>query len=247
MKPPWVYVENLEDPVPSPEELKHLRVRRVKDGSSVVAFDGSGVAILGVFKGGRIEPRKRLCIRPNPPVFVPVFPLLKSQKMDFFFRVLPMFDVEEVVIFVPERGEVKKAPSSEKLSRWEKVMIASCKQCMNPYLPGVRVRPLKDIEPGDGESAILLDEGEMERGLEEGMVKEKKRVYVASGPEGGFSPEEKEVLMSKGFIPVTLGLRVFPSELSVFVFLSMASFLKGTASKIPQDEREFFLLSRHRD
>ncbi len=247
MKTPWVFVDSLNDgtiPVSS-EELKHLAVRRVRDGDRVLGFDGSGKIAVGKLFKGNIKVEKVLEFRRVPPLFVPVFPVISSAKMDVFFRTVPFFDVERVLLFVPERGEVKKVPGKEKLGRWKRVMISSCKQCMNPYLPEISVTELGELSLSDGEAGVFLDEMEMDRGVGDELFYKKRRVFFVVGPEGGFSGDEVDILVKKGFRPITLGIRIFPSEFAPFFFLSIASFLKGTASRIRRDEREFFFLFRH--
>ncbi len=240
MKRPWVFFSPGKGL--SPEELHHLKVLRVRDGDEVVGFDGKGGVFLCIFKGNGLEVLEEF--REDRPFSLRlVFPLLKSQKVEFTVKSSPSFDVEKIYLFPADRAEVRKPPDGGKMERWRKIAIEGCKQSRNPYIPElVLLKELKELPPS--QVSILLDEEERERGILDVSIK--GSVSVAVGPEGGFTERERKVLMGKGFIPVSLGRRILTSELAAISSLFLCSLLLGKGLMRRDYESWFFRLSRHK-
>ena len=57
-------------------------------------------------------------------------------------------------------------------------------------------------------------------------IKENDNVIIAIGPEGGFSEEEANYLIDKGFIPVSLGKRILRTETAGLFCLSAIGAIK---------------------
>lgn len=52
-------------------------------------------------------------------------------------------------------------------------------------------------------------------------------VALATGPEGGFSEEEMQILLERGFTPVTLGRRILRAETAPLALLSLVTAGEG--------------------
>ena len=99
-----------------------------------------------------------------------------------------------------ERKEVK-------LDRLEKVMISAMKQSLKAYLPQLdELTKFSDFihQPFDGQKFIAHCE-EQHRELLKNTVKTGENYLILIGPEGDFSPEEIELAINAGFLPVSLG------------------------------------------
>ena len=52
-------------------------------------------------------------------------------------------------------------------------------------------------------------------------------VTLLSGPEGGFSAQEREIAKSQGFVPVRMGARILRTETAVLAALAAVQTLWG--------------------
>jgi 16S rRNA (uracil1498-N3)-methyltransferase len=191
-----------------PEEAAHLiRVLRLKSGDRVRIFNGRGgefdatiehtdkraVRIrLGAALDTAIEPRVAVTLAPA---------VLKGDKMDAVIRDAVMIGAAAVQPIVAVRSEttlsmVRRAARRE---RWERIAIASAKQCGRAVVPAIlapcgldallrdiaEVRlpnpALMFVEPAAAADATPLADLAGERPLQ---------ATVLVGPEGGWAPDE---------------------------------------------------------
>lgn len=246
MKRPWIFLSDPEDPNIPESEINHLKVLRIKDGEEVIGFDGHGGIFLGRIKGKKFIKLKEYRYPRTEPFISLIFPLIKREKLEFVIRYAPLFDTHEIILFQADRSEVRKIPVKGKIERWKYIMISSCKQCHNPYLPSLLFLELKNIKPQRGELGILLDELETKRNLGDIKWEGIRKIYIAVGPEGGFSDNERKTLIEKNFISVSLGPRILTSEIAAISSLSILRFLLENTSKRQPCEMWFFDLSRHK-
>jgi 16S rRNA (uracil1498-N3)-methyltransferase len=95
-----------------------------------------------------------------------------------------------------------------KPARLEKVLLSATKQSLKAYLPRLQpMVPFTDFlkgAPSQAEKYIAY----LGQGVK-GSLKDNYRpgtdVCILVGPEGGFSPEEADAAIAKGFQPVSLG------------------------------------------
>ena len=183
-------------------EAHHLgRVLRVRVGERVVLFDGLGKAVstevAGVSK--RVVQLRVLAEEPQPPP-PPVrlrlavgFPDRKrAQRM---VEALSELGVQELVPLVCERGA--SSPPRETLERWA---LESAKQSgRNALLHLGDPLPLSALELAADEEGWVADPEA------EGWFADRLRLpppsalLVAVGPPGGFTPEERDGLLARGF------------------------------------------------
>jgi 16S rRNA (uracil1498-N3)-methyltransferase len=58
---------------------------------------------------------------------------------------------------------------------------------------------------------------------------------LLSGPEGGFTEQERELAKAAGFIPVALGQRILRTETAALAALSCVQMLWGDFNQSPID------------
>jgi 16S rRNA (uracil1498-N3)-methyltransferase len=118
---------------------------------------------------------------------------------------------------------------------WQGRLVAGLKQCGNPYLPPVRV-----FSGGAGELAahapenlrILLHEpGERCPMLGFAHLGRKGKAVYVIGPEGGFDPQEAEILIKAGYVPASLGERPLRWETAAIMCLSLHQFCSAVCAE----------------
>lgn len=147
------------------EEAEHLtRVLRLREGDAVRVFDGRGREYDAVVERlARSEVRVRAGAERQPPrepaVHVTlVQAVLKGDRMDAVVRDAVMMGVGAVVPLVSARSEVSRAAldRARRRERWQRVAVASAKQCGRATVPAV-MRPV-DWTDWPAPGGLLLPE-----------------------------------------------------------------------------------------
>jgi len=220
-----------------PEEVHHLvRVLRKKKGDKVWAVDGRGMAYeVALFS---ISPKevvgkilqKKASVGEAPLRIVLAVGLLKeAQRFDWLVEKATELGVHCIVPFVSQGSQFRKkaeALTSARMERWQRIAISAMKQCGRSMLPIIQpvchFADLFQMIPSNalrmvahpGESSVSITQL-----LSNGM-RSSQEVFLAVGPEAGFSLEELERFRNENFIFVSLAHTRLRTETAVVVLLS---------------------------
>jgi len=199
------------------EEHHYLaRVRRSRAGDPVELVDGAGrraaAVITRITDDGTelaVEPPELVVAAP-PRVRV-LLPLIKGDRMELGLEKLVEAGADEIVVWPAARSVVKldAGRREARIAKYQAALQAAARQCGRPQVPtaswadslGAAVAALP---PG---LRIVLDPG-VDAPLEAAAATD---VTIASGPEGGLAPDERELLAAT-FTAVGLGPRVVRAE-----------------------------------
>jgi 16S rRNA (uracil1498-N3)-methyltransferase len=223
------------------QELAHLRkVLRLAAGDRITVFDDSGwehEAVILQLSGhqGEIEIlRSYEAVRESPLQVTLAVGLTKGEKMDFVIEKATELGVQAIVPFastfsVPKMDDKKIAART---GRWQKIALSAVKQCGRTRAPDIF--PLRDFNAlvrGEWPATLKLFfwEQEQRQSLHQAHATqpEAKSVFIAVGPEGGFSAAEAELARSHDFVPVHLGRRILRAETAAVAALTLVQFLWG--------------------
>ncbi len=214
-------------------EAHHLaRVLRLAAGDVIVLFDGRGHEWLArVAETGRatvavelIEARTPV---PEPPVPVTLgLAVLKGDQMDGAIRDATMAGAAAIAPFVSAHVAVaERAWRARSLERWERVAIASAKQCARAVVPAIRpVVRLDELVAGPAAALrVLCVEPAQATGAPPAAspLPRPSDALVCVGPEGGWTAEELELAARAGCQMLTLGPRTLRAEAAPLVVLSV--------------------------
>jgi len=225
----------------------HVKVRRLQPGATVRLFDGGGGDWPAVVQSiSREGVQVRLADAPIPPPAAELpaplaiaFGMPANERMDALVEkatelgvaaLWPLMTERSVLRLQGERAERRRA-------HWQAVAAAACEQCGRARVPTVHavrslpdwlgdVTPVRDVgganrAPGPARW-MLSTEPEAPR-LTDAVPAQ--GALLVSGPEGGFSPAEREALRGAGFAAVSLGPRILRADtapLAALAWLSMA-------------------------
>ncbi len=210
-----------------------LAVLRCRPGDEFTVFNSaSGHYRAKVVRAGRNGVMAEL-LDALPPVVEPVQEvvllqgLLKGRKMDFVVQKATELGVGAVVPLVTERSQLRR---TRKLGRWQKIALEAARQSARARVPDIR--ELTSME------AFLEHEAKPLRGFifwEEGgtsMLEERPAagdgpLYVAVGPEGGFTEREVRRAGESGLLVKSLGKRILRAETAAVSALTIVQFLLG--------------------
>jgi 16S rRNA (uracil1498-N3)-methyltransferase len=224
----------------SADESHHLvRVLRLTRGAHVIVFDGRGVECLAQVESADrqativhlVEPRPPA---PDPPVrIVLVQSVLKGDKMDSVIRDATMAGVAHIAPVITDRSLVKLSAlaRAHARERWERVAIASAKQCGRSRLPTIeKAVPFDEWlhAPFDGLRLFLTEPSPEGRGAARlrDVLPTAPPPAIGSivGPEGGWSGDDRALAAGAGCVAASLGPMTLRADAAGLVAVAVLSF-----------------------
>jgi 16S rRNA (uracil1498-N3)-methyltransferase len=210
-----------------PEESHHaLHVLRVPRSAPMWISDGGGSIArcsLDEVRGDRVVAKiidKQHHPRPLPEVVV-YQAAPKAGKLDEVVEHLAQLGVAELRVFDSSRTVVRwNDDKRHKVAeRWRAIARGAAKQSRNPFVMrtgffGSWADLISNV--ADEGHALALWEG-ASISLRERLPIDPQRLALIVGPEGGFAAEEADQLGAVGAEPVSLGPRIFRTEMAPVV------------------------------
>jgi 16S rRNA (uracil1498-N3)-methyltransferase len=109
------------------------------------------------------------------------------------------------------------------VERWRKIVREAAQQARRVAPPEIAAPvELKKVLSGDEESRIVLSEGEETVSLKAALARKRTPLALAFGPEGGWTPEEVELLAQAGWTSASLGHTILRAETAAIAAASVA-------------------------
>jgi len=208
----------------TPDHRHYLeKVLRLSVGDSFTIVDGKGrEALARLGRGGTFEiglwsdpgrePRLNVVLHPA---------LLKGDRFEWLIEKAVELGVTKIKPLMTKRC-VAGLPSVGKLDRWRKLVEEAMLQCGGCRLADISApcEPRKLSSPGKDVQAFLLHEQLGDVSLSSFPRIFRPEVWLASGPEGGFTPEEVSAFSLAGWQQVWLGPRRFRADTAPLVAIS---------------------------
>ena len=152
----------------------------------------------------------------------------RGDRMDWAVQKAVELGVNNLTPLVTERCVVKfnTDKKQQRLQHWRNIVQHATEQSSRTMLP--QLNEITDIDSWVKEQQglkVFLDPY-AEQSLTQ-LKPEHMHVTLLSGPEGGFSNEERKLAVKAGFIPVRLGGRILRTETASLAALSAVQMLWG--------------------
>lgn len=217
---------------------KHIaRSLRMKTGEPLTLCDAKGTDYaceIESINGDEVLVRVLSSCRSvsEPTVRVTVYQgLPKADKMDSIVQKSVETGATAIVPVMTARCVSKPDEKSihKKTERWQKIAEEAAKQSGRGIIP--QVRPLISLKQAAQQAAensniILFYEGGGES-LSKLITDESKDVSIFIGPEGGFEPDEVELITALGGKTATLGTRILRTETAPIAALAAIMLASG--------------------
>lgn len=224
-------------------QARHLAlVLRVKPSDMIEVLDGSGYKyecrIVAVHKKGMTAEivDKAPYSAESPLRITLVQSIAKGEKMDLVIQKATELGVQRIVPVITEHSQVKQ---TNKAARWRRIALSAAQQSGRDRVPDIdgpveltaflhSILPLKKGDK-DGSLKLILSETYKEKNLKK-LLSDSGGIMdfnILIGPEGGFSKEETESAVEKGFIEVSLGPRILRTETAPLTALSIIQYELG--------------------
>jgi 16S rRNA (uracil1498-N3)-methyltransferase len=222
-------------------EAHHLaHVMRAAPGTEVVLFDGSGKQFaarvdrvqrnevhLSILSGGTVD--RELAFALTLGVSLP-----KGDRQKWLVEKAVELGIQRIVPLPAARSVAQ--PGHEALARLRRTVIEASKQCgRNRLLELAEPQAwVEFVHSAPSPSCRLLAHPGIQTDVASGTAPSTSRagrhpsedVYLAIGPEGGFTPEEVGVALAAGWQPVDLGPRILRVETAA-IFLTALVISRG--------------------
>jgi len=219
----------------SERAARHLAALRLEVGDQVTLFNGDGFESLALLveigkRGASATVKRREAADRESPLAVRLAQgVCASDRMDLVLQKATELGVASILPVATQRTVVRLPPErrARRETHWQNVVIAACEQCGRNRIPEVGATTsfpqfIADV-PRVGTRILLAPDGDV--GLRELAVG--APVCVLIGPEGGLTPEEREMANLAGFVPVRFGPRVLRTETAPLAALAALQALYG--------------------
>ena len=215
----------------SDQTYKILKVLRLRENDQIVLLDGKGLiynAQIASFYSRAVQctllSRRSVNTEPNLKITV-AQALLKGPRFDYALQKNTEIGVYEFIPITTERTIVKIEENDvsreldRRADRYQKIVKDASEQSERGLVPRVQnimsIEELSKINLSDYDLKLLCLERSQTNGIKEVLnsIQDKvQKVLICIGPEGGFTENEAKLLLSKGFMSVSLGKRIYRSE-----------------------------------
>lgn len=197
------------------DEHNHLfKILRGRAGETLLLLDGNGKKMTAEIQADKslkiidIE----ICGRPEKKIFV-FTAAPRKQKLDVLLKQCCELGVDGICIMQCDFS----VANPDNMNRFRELLIEGCKQSNNPFLPEV-IGPLKMKQSVEyvRENGMLGVFGAVKEAEgDKAIIKEAEKVAFFVGPEGGFSPQEIELIEKEKFVGVSLSPYILRLETAV--------------------------------
>ena len=152
--------------------------------------------------------------------------LVKKSPMDTILQKVTELGVSKIIPIVSERTEVKEL----NFERANRIVVEATEQSNQLIPPQIsEITKLKDfLKDLSGSSKLLFADVNSKDKLKAEALKEAKTLSVLIGPEGDFSPSERELILSNSnAVPFTISRNILRSDTAVISAISLVNFINN--------------------
>ena len=152
--------------------------------------------------------------------------LVKKNPMEIILQKATELGVSKIIPIISERTEVKEL----NYDRAKKIVIEATEQSNQMFPPEIlKVVKLKDfLKDLDQTTKLLFGDVNSKDNLSIEKFKNSKSLTILIGPEGDFSPSEREFILSfSQVVPFTISKNILRSDTAVISAISLVNFINN--------------------
>ncbi len=217
----------------SDQEQTHkiARVLRLRENDPIVLLDGAGLiynAQITSFFSRAIQCRllSRRSANTDPELKITIAQsLLKGPGFDYVLQKCTEVGVSELIPVTTSRTVIRIEENGlnrdidRRINRYQRIVQDAAEQSERSTIPNVKdivsIEELCKSNLSSFDLKLFCAERSQTNGIKEVLndIQTKiHKVLILIGPEGGFTEEEQKLATSSGFLPCSLGKRIFRSE-----------------------------------
>ena len=205
-------------------------VMRLKRGSNLIFFnkDGEWLSEIIFLDRDRIEVKFLNKVKESSKLsnIELAICLVKKSPMEIILQKATELGVSKIIPIVSERTEVKEI----NFERANKIVVEATEQSNQLTPPQIsEVTKLKDfLKNLDSSSKLLFADVNSKDNLKSKVLEEAKTLSVLIGPEGDFSPSERELILANSrVVSFTISKNILRSDTAVISAISLINFINN--------------------
>jgi len=224
---PGTIVENSTNLL-SKEHTHYLtNVMRLKRGSNVNLFnkDGEWLSEIVFLDRDRVEVKSLNKIKESSKstnVELAIC-LVKKTSMEIILQKATELGIAKIIPIISERTEVKDL----NIERAKKIVIEATEQSNQLNVPDIEEpQKLKDfINSLDSNTSLFFADINTEKKIDNKIIEKSKKISLLVGPEGDFSPNEREMILAKdNAISFSLSKNILRTETAAISAISLINY-----------------------
>lgn len=216
-----------------------LRALRLKSDDQLILFNGDGNEYLGILQAETKNLAQVLivdCKKSNTesPLKINLIQgMARGEKMDFIIQKAVELGVTNIIPVFTEYCNVSLAGErlDKKLQHWQKVAISAAEQSGRAKIPRIwSALKLSEWLGKSQQSFVLILSPYAKFNIPAFLNKPidlGTEISILIGPEGGFSPNEIDLVKEMGGVEAGLGPRILRTETAALVVISILQAIKG--------------------
>ena len=149
--------------------------------------------------------------------------LVKKTSMEIILQKAAELGVAKITPIISERTEVKDL----NIERAKKIVVEAIEQSNQLNIPSIK-EPIKlknFINSLDEDVGLFFADIDTEKKIDKKNIEKYKKICVLIGPEGDFSPTEREIILDKdNTIPFSLSKNILRTETATISALSLINY-----------------------
>ncbi len=197
-----------------------LRVLRLQTGDAFVLFNGDGhdydarMTSVGKREARALILAARVVDNESPLRITLLQGIARGEKMDWILQKATELGVARILPVGSDRSEVKldAQRADKRLAHWRGIVVAACEQSGRAHVPAIEAPQALATAAMQCEGHGVLLDPFATASLATLRLTMRNTCSIAVGPEGGWSPRDREQLIAAGFEGARLGPRVLRTE-----------------------------------
>ena len=197
-----------------------VRVLRLREGDGCVLFNGDGndCSARIASAGKREVVVEILSIDPvdneSPFRITLLQGIARGEKMDLILQKATELGAAAIAPVLAERTEVKldAERTQKRMTHWRSVIVSACEQSGRAVIPRLAAPTALDDAARASSDALKLTLDPSGEYTLASLPASASSATLAIGPEGGWSPRDREILRAAGYSGLRLGPRVLRTE-----------------------------------
>ena len=149
--------------------------------------------------------------------------MVKKTSMEIILQKATELGIAKIIPIISERTEVKDL----NLERAKKIVVEATEQSNQLNVPDIEEpQKLKDfINSLDSNTSLFFADINTEKKIDNKIIKKSKKISLLIGPEGDFSPNEREMILARdNVISFSLSKNILRTETAAISALSLINY-----------------------
>lgn len=220
------FIENIKDLKLDKDQIRQCKqVLRMRKDELIRVVDSKGHGVMAKFMNDDLEQLEYvepLNFKDKPYRLRLVCALIRSERLEWLLQKATELGVDEIILWSARHGVVKEFGKKEqrKIERFQSIVKEASEQAYRQSIPVIKgVYTLNELTGILDGNTYVADLGEHPYLLD--TIQIDQPINIITGPEGGFSTDERDYFIEQNYSYVSLGDNVLRAETAGMVICNL--------------------------